>query len=76
MKNFLKEIFTDAKGRPEIKMILGVPCAFVGLIIGILMLLARIPKDWTGFSIFMGVATGLIVTNAITDAQIDKGEGE
>ena len=73
---FLAEIFTDAKGRPEIKMLLGVPAVIVGLVIGALMLLGKVAKDWTGWGAFMGVAVGLIITNAVTDAAIDKGGGQ
>ena len=73
---FLAEIFTDAKKRPEIKMILGVPAVFIGLVVGVLMLIGKVSKDWTGWGAFMGVAVGLIITNAVTDAAIDKGGGQ
>ena len=72
----LKEIFTDAKGRPEIKNILGITATIIGLILGVLMVIGVVPKsviDWTGWIAYMGFASGLIVTTAITDAQIDKG---
>ncbi len=73
---FLAEIFTEAKKRPEIKMILGVPAVFIGLVVGVLMLIGKVTKDWTGWGAFMGVAVGLIITNAVTDAAIDKGGGQ
>lgn len=74
---WLKEIFTDSKGRPEIKNILGVPSTLIGLIIGAIagikcLFVDNFHYDWSGWAIFMGVAIGLIVTTAITDGINDS----
>ena len=64
--NFLKECFTDAKGRPEIKMILGVP-----LIIFSVYYLIRY-KDLNGAIYIGGLGTTLVGGTAITDSLLDK----
>lgn len=69
----MKEIFTDAKGRLEIKNIIGIPAIVAGLVMGLLGLF-WIKIDWTSWSIFMGFASGLIVTTTVADAVIDKGQ--
>jgi hypothetical protein len=63
---FIIDIFTDAKGRPEIKIILGVPIIIIAVGYGIKT------HDWTGFSALMGFGVGLIGGTAITDALIDR----
>lgn len=70
--DWLSEIFTDALGRPEIKIIIGVPALVAGLIVGLLMLLGKVPSEWAGWSIYMAFASGLLVTTAVADAKIDK----
>lgn len=66
MKTFFKQIFTDAAGRPEIKMILGVPL-FVGAIVyGI------VAKDWQGFGALIAVALALMGLTTFGDAVIDR----
>jgi hypothetical protein len=62
----IKEIFTDAAGRIEIKMILGVPMFVSAVVYGI------IAKDWVGFGALMGSALGLMGITAAGDAAIDK----
>jgi hypothetical protein len=62
----IKEIFTDAAGRIEIKMILGVPMFVAAVVYGI------IAKDWVGFGALMGSALGLMGITAAGDAAIDK----
>jgi len=76
-KDWIKEIFTDSKGRPEIKNILGIPATLIGLVIGSIagiksLIVADFNYDWAGWGIFMGVAIGLIVTTAVTDGIIDS----
>lgn len=67
MKEFFKQIFTDAKGRPEIKMIFGIPLFIGAVVYGILV------RDWVGFGALMGTALGLMGLTAAGDAVIDKG---
>ena len=62
----IKEIFTDAAGRIEIKMILGVPMFIAAVVYGI------IARDWVGFGALMGSALGLMGITAAGDAAIDK----
>jgi hypothetical protein len=64
---FIVEIFTDAKGRPEIKVILGVPILIAAVVYGISS------HDWVGFAALSGFAVSLLTATTIADAQIDKG---
>lgn len=66
MKQFFKEIFTDAAGRPEVKMILGVPMAIGAIVYGI------VSRDWVGFGALIGTALGLMGLTTLGDAVIDK----
>lgn len=69
MKAFLKwlgGIFTDALGRPEVKMILGIPC----FILGIGYVIATRDLAVAGF--ISGNAVTLMGLTAYGDAQIDK----
>lgn len=68
MKGLFVHIFTDASGRPEIKMILGVPLFIIAMIYGILS------RDWAGFAAMMGPALGLVGLTTLGDAAIDKGK--
>lgn len=71
MKAFLKwlgGIFTDALGRPEVKMMLGVPLIIVAVVFGI------ITRDWVGFGALSGFAVSMLVTTAAGDAVIDKAQ--
>lgn len=70
MKEFFKEIFTDAKGRPEIKNVIGVPAVACGIIVGLLGLFI-IKVDYSAWSVFMGFSSGLIVTTTVADAVTD-----
>lgn len=66
MKEFFKQIFTDALGRPEIKMILGVPMFIGAIAYGI------VARDWIGFGALIGTALGLMGLTTLGDAVIDK----
>lgn len=66
MKAFFAQIFTDAAGRPEIKMILGVPLFIGAIVYGI------IERDWVGFGALIGTALGLMGLTTLGDAVIDK----
>ena len=66
MKDFFKQIFTDAAGRIEVKMILGVPMFIGAVVYGILA------RDWVGFTALMGTALGLMGLTAAGDAIIDR----
>lgn len=66
MKAFFAQIFTDAAGRPEIKMILGVPMAIGAIVYGI------VSRDWVGFGALIGTALGLMGLTTLGDAVIDK----
>jgi hypothetical protein len=74
MKEFFKQIFTDAKGRPEIKNVIGIPATIAGLIVGGLMICGIVAQAWSGWLTYMGFAVGLLVTTAAADAAIDKAE--
>ena len=69
MKAFFKEIFTDAAGRVEIKMILGVPL-FIGSIVYVV-----IARDIAVFGALMGTALSLMGLSTLGDAAIDKLKG-
>lgn len=62
----LSHFFTDAKMRPEIKMVVGIPLLIAAVIYGI------ISKDWIGFGALSGVALILMGITAAGDAAIDK----
>lgn len=66
MKQFFKEIFTDAAGRPEIKMIMGIPMFIGAIVYGI------VSRDWVGFGALIGTALGLMGLTTLGDAVIDK----
>ncbi len=66
----LKEIFTDAAGRPEVKVILGVPIGIAAVVYGI------ISKDWAGFGAMAGFAASLFIATTAGDATIDKTKRE
>lgn len=63
----MKDIFTDAAGRPEIKMILGVPLFLAAVVYGMAS------RDWAGFGALMGPALGLLGLTTLGDAAIDRG---
>lgn len=65
MWDMIKQIFTDAMGRPEVKIILGVPLAIAAVIYGM------ISRDWAGFNSLSVFAGGLLGVTAIADALID-----
>jgi hypothetical protein len=65
-KDFLSHIFTDAKGRPEIKTILGVPIIIVSVVF---LLLKKI--DIEQFKALAGFGGLLIGVTAIADGFID-----
>ena len=63
----LSHLVTDAKMRPEIKLVLGIPILVAAVIYGIAS------RDWVGFGALSGVALVLLGITAAADAQIDKG---
>ena len=69
---FFAEIFTDSAGRPEIKMILGVPAIIAGLVTGALGFCGVFAMAWTGWSIYMGFCLGLVTATAVADAHLDS----
>jgi hypothetical protein len=73
MKDFFVHIFTDALGRPEIKMVLGIPAIIAGLVTGVLGFCGVFAMAWTGWSIYMGFCLGLVTATAVADAKIDAG---
>lgn len=62
----LAHCFTDAKMRPEIKLVLGVPILITAVVYGI------VSKDWIGFAALAGTAGTLLGITAVTDAALDK----
>ena len=65
--NFLAQIFTDARGRPEIKMILGVPI----IIIAVVFLLIE-KLDLEKFGALSGLGALLIGATTVADGFIDR----
>lgn len=63
----LAHLVTDAKMRPEVKLVLGIPILVAAVIYGIAS------RDWFGFGALSGVALVLLGITAAADAQIDKG---
>lgn len=66
MRDILVQIFTDAKGRPEVKMILGVPL-FLAAVVHLIA-----TRDLAVFGALMGTALTLMGITAAGDAAIDK----
>ena len=66
MKWFFKGVFTDAKDRPEIKMILGVPI----LVIAVVFLICG-KIDLSQFGALAGLGGSLIGVTTIADGFID-----
>ena len=73
---WMKEIFTEAKERPEIKNLLGVPATALGLVAGLLRLCGVFSFAFTDWAVFMGIATGLLVTSAVADGLLDSAKGK
>jgi hypothetical protein len=71
MKTILKEIFTDAWGRIEVKMVLGVPAIILGLFAGLVGILGLAKLDWVGWGGYMTFCLGLVVTTAAADSKLD-----
>ena len=69
MKAFFKEIFTDAAGRVEVKMIFGVPL-FIGSVVYVV-----IARDIAVFGALMGTALSLMGLSTFGDAAIDRLKG-
>lgn len=67
MRDFLHGLFTDAKGRPEIKVVLGVPIILAAVVYGL------VSRDWGGFATVSAFGVGLLGGAAVADAAIDKG---
>ena len=63
----LSHLVTDAKMRPEIKLILGIPILMASVVYGM------VSRDWIGFGALSGVALLLFGITAAADAKIDKG---
>lgn len=68
MKAFLLGCITDAKGRPEPKVILGVLCVIVGIVYYII----SHPKDIPGGSLLIGTGVTLIIGTTVADSRIDS----
>lgn len=72
MLNFLKEIFTDAAGRPEVKMILAIPL----LIVAVVYLCVVGVSGVAVFGALSGLAVSLMGLTTAGDAAIDKTKRE
>lgn len=72
MKEFFKQIFTDAKGRPEIKNVIGIPAVVIGFVLGIVRLFGLLSFTLADWAVYMGVAISLLFVTAAADAAIDK----
>ena len=71
--DWLRESFTDAKGRPEPKMILGVFLVLLAVAYGFWAAVINKKPDWTGFSVIAGFGVTLITGAAVADSRIDQG---
>lgn len=71
IKIFFLELITDAKSRPEIKVILGIPIILSGVIYGLYKGIIGSP-DWIGFAALSSLGLSLLGTTALTDSIIDK----
>jgi hypothetical protein len=71
MKKLIKEVCTDALGRWEPKMLIGIPALIIGLLVGLVGVCKFRELDWLGWGSYISVCVGLIVTTAVTDAKID-----
>jgi hypothetical protein len=69
--DWIREPFTDALGRPEIKNIIGIPVLIAGFVFAFLGMLKVVPFDLGIWSTVMAFAVGLLVTTAVADAKID-----
>ncbi len=74
MKEFFKQIFTDAKMRPEIKNIIGIPAVVVGFVLGVLRLFGGLSFTLADWAVYMGVAISLLFATAAADAALDKAD--
>lgn len=66
LKAFLNQVFTDSAGRPEVKVVLGVPLVLAAAI----YLLAG--GDLARFGALSGVGLSLLGVTAAADASYDK----
>ncbi len=64
MKWFLG-MFTDALGRPEPKMVLGVPTVVTAVVFGV------VTRDWVGFGALFGAGCTLCGFSALADHKVD-----
>ena len=67
VKEFFRQIFTDAKNRPEIKMILGVPIIIIAVIF---LLIGKL--DLEKFGALSGLGALLIGATTVADGFIDR----
>lgn len=74
MKEFFKQIFTDAKMRPEIKNIIGIPAVVVGFALGVFRLFGALSFTLADWAVYMGVAISLLFATAAADAALDKAD--
>jgi hypothetical protein len=65
MKDFIRGLFTDALGRPELKAVLGFPIALGAALYGALS------RDWEGFMALAGFSMALLGVTAYADAKND-----
>ena len=72
MRKFFVEVFTDTKGRPEIKMILGVLAILAAFAYGLYAAIALKKPDWAGFGAVAGLGVTLIGATTIADAANDS----
>lgn len=72
-REVLCELFTDAKGRPEPKNIIGIPATAIGILIGLARLCGAFAFSFTDWLAFMGFSVGLITITAVADSRIDAG---
>ena len=67
VKEFFRQIFTDAKNRPEIKMILGVPIIIIAVVF---LLIGKL--DLERFGALSGLGALLIGATTVADGFIDR----
>lgn len=72
LREWLRESFTDAKGRPEPKMITGVFLILAAVAYAIYAAVIKEKPDWTGFSALAGFGVTLMTASAVADGFNDR----
>lgn len=75
LREWLRESFTDAKGRPEPKMIMGVVLVLCAIAYAFYSAVIKGRGDWTGVSALAGFGVTLMTASAVADGFNDRFPG-